>query len=217
MERTVYEPGAGTPAPGREAPGTASAKTAELSQAATDETREMVGTAADQARELGRQAATEVQGLAGQATARAQQQAEQQAEQLAQAVARLRDQADALLRGRPEDAGTVGDIAADAVGYLDRMTEQLRSRGFEGSLADLQHYARRRPGVFLLGAVAAGFGVGRLLRGGAVQRATDGSAQPTWQARSRPFDEDLGEGRPAVGYPPVAPSERAAPMAREGW
>jgi hypothetical protein len=33
-------------------------------------------------------------------------------------------------------------------------------------MADVQRFARRRPGVFLLGALGVGFGVGRLLRSG---------------------------------------------------
>jgi hypothetical protein len=45
------------------------------------------------------------------------------------------------------------------------VAERLESGGLEGALSDLQGFARRRPGVFLLGAAAAGFAVARLVRG----------------------------------------------------
>jgi hypothetical protein len=57
------------------------------------------------------------------------------------------------------------------------MAERLESGGLEGALSDLQTFARRRPGVFLLGAAATGFAVGRLLRGAQAANADGGSSQ----------------------------------------
>ena len=48
----------------------------------------------------------------------------------------------------------IADTGRRVADYLDR-------RGFEGAVGELQDFARRRPGTFLLGAAVAGFLVGR--------------------------------------------------------
>jgi hypothetical protein len=72
----------------------------------------------------------------------------------------------ALADGRPEDAGVAGDYVRRTGEQLQQVAERLESGGVEGAVSDLRGFARRRPGAFLLGALATGFAVGYLVRGG---------------------------------------------------
>ena len=77
----------------------------------------------------------------------------------------------ALAAGRPEQAGPLADYAEQAASWLDTCAAAIEERGLEGISADVVDLARRRPGVFLAGAVVAGLAVGRLIRSGAVSPA----------------------------------------------
>jgi hypothetical protein len=90
-----------------------------------------------------------------------------QADQLAGAIRRVGDQADALAAGRVDEAGNVADYVRRAGGQVRQVADRLDERGVDGVVDDVQNFARRRPGAFLLGCAAAGFVTGRLLRGGA--------------------------------------------------
>jgi hypothetical protein len=79
----------------------------------------------------------------------------------------LSRQLSALADGRREEAGRVGVIVDDAQQRLQSYAERLQDRGPQALLDDVTSFARRRPGVFLMGAVATGFMVGRLVRAGA--------------------------------------------------
>ena len=77
-------------------------------------------------------------------------------------------QAVALSQGRPEQAGPLVDYAEQAATWLDNAASHIEERGLEGLATDVVDFARRRPAVFLAGAAVVGFGVGRLIRSGAI-------------------------------------------------
>ena len=97
-----------------------------------------------------------------------QAQADVQASRLASALFQVGNQAVALSQGRPEQAGPLVDYAEQAANWLDDRASYIEERGLEGLATDVVDFARRRPAVFLAGAAVVGFGVGRLLRSGAV-------------------------------------------------
>jgi hypothetical protein len=87
------------------------------------------------------------------------------------------DQADALAAGRVDEAGNVADYVRRAGDQVGRVADHLEQRGVDGVVNDVQDFARRRPGAFLLGCATAGFVTGRLLRGGAAgSGSSDGNA-----------------------------------------
>jgi len=77
----------------------------------------------------------------------------------------------------------VGQYARQASGEVQRFAQRIDERGFDGLVDDLQSFARRRPGAFLLGAAVTGFATGRLLRGARDAASDDDSAQ----SGSRPY------------------------------
>lgn len=100
-----------------------------------------------------------------------QSQAQTGVQRVASSIRQLGEQTQALAEGRPDEAPQLVDYlyrAADGIySAADRMftvADDVESRGVTSVIDDLQQYARRRPGTFLLGAAVLGFGVGRLVK-----------------------------------------------------
>jgi hypothetical protein len=148
----------------------------ETAQRATSEASQVADTAKDQARQVKDEVATQARGLVDQAKNELRDQGRSQADQVAQAIRRVSDQAEALAAGRIDEAGSVADYVRRAGGQVRQVADRLDQRGVDGVVDDVQNFARRRPGAFLLGCAAAGFVTGRLLRGGAASGASNGGA-----------------------------------------
>jgi hypothetical protein len=137
----------------------------EVASDAADHARELASSAREQTAEVTREAVHQGQRVLSDATDKVREQAHVQADQAVSALRGLSDQARALAEGRPQEAGPLGDYAQRLAGSVSQAADRLEQRGIEGSIDDLKRFARRRPGVFLLGAGIAGFAAGRLLRG----------------------------------------------------
>jgi ElaB/YqjD/DUF883 family membrane-anchored ribosome-binding protein len=72
----------------------------------------------------------------------------------------LRRTADTLER---EDNATAAHYADQAAAQIDRLSQTVRSRALGEMVTDAEVFARRQPALFVAGAVAAGFVIGRLL------------------------------------------------------
>lgn len=152
--------------------------------------REVAGTATEGAKEVAAEASRQAGELASQASAQAKdayrkandelkQQASVQTGRAAEGMRSLSSQLEALTNGRPQEAGAVGDYARQATDKLGEIAGRLEDGGFDGVLDDVKRFARRSPGLFLLGAGAAGFVAGRLLRGSQAANAPeDGRSVP---------------------------------------
>jgi hypothetical protein len=135
---------------------------------------------ADNARQDGQRVANEAKEQLGELTEQAQQQllemveraqqefsdrASEQSDKAASGLRSLAEEFSALAEGRTKEAphlvGHVRDVSQRAREYADR----LENGGIQGVGQDLAGFARRRPALFLLGAIAAGFATGRLVRG----------------------------------------------------
>ena len=131
----------------------------------TQQTQAVAGTVADEASHVAREAKGHVQDLAADAKQQLHRQGREQTDNLGGALDALGDRVHALAEGRPQDAGPVGDYADRIADQVDQLAARVSSLGFDGMVDEVQHFARRRPGVFLAGAAAAGFAVSRLGRG----------------------------------------------------
>jgi gas vesicle protein len=138
---------------------------------ATRQARQVGASAKEQADKVRGEVVDQARSLAEEARTQVESQAHAQSRRLADTLSRLGDEVRALAEGRPDDADTLQPYVSDAATAIydaaDRvygLAQDLDERGLTPVLDDLQAFARRRPGVFLLGAAVAGLGVGRAVR-----------------------------------------------------
>jgi ElaB/YqjD/DUF883 family membrane-anchored ribosome-binding protein len=166
--------------------------------------QEVVSTAASQASNVMSEVQGQARSLMEQTQTELRSQADERAQRAAGGLRNLQDQVRALAEGRPEEAGQLRDYVHDAHRRLGSVADRLESGGAQGALEDVARFARQRPGTFLACAALAGFLAGRLVRGQAAVRRSEGDTPTTGlgslPAGSRGFVGDLG--RPdALGQP----------------
>ncbi|MFJ8361944.1 hypothetical protein [Streptomyces sp. NPDC093984] len=126
---------------------------------------EVVSTAGEQAKAVAAQAKEQAGGMARDLRGRVVEQAETQTRRGAGAVRQWADELSALA-DRAEEDSPAKNVVAQAAERGRRAADYLDRRGAEGLVSDVQDFARRRPGVFLGGALLAGFAAGRLAKAG---------------------------------------------------
>ena len=162
--------------------GTAVGQTKVVARTANQDVRELAGTVRSSADQVKGEVTGQVREMLAETQGQLQEQADMQAGRLASALWQVGTQAVALSEGRPEQAGPLVDYAEQAAEWLDNCASHLEDRGLEGLATDVVDFARRRPGVFLAGAAVVGFGVGRLIRSGAVSADGDSDGLPQLEA-----------------------------------
>lgn len=145
--------------------GTAADSTREVARQATSAAEGVAATSVEQATQVQQEALAQVRNLVHDASQQVREQAEAQTSRAADGLSSLSDQLRALVDGRPDEAAMIRDYLQDGADKLSAFSDRLQTNGLEGTLQEVQHFARRHPGVFLLGALGLGVGVGRLLRG----------------------------------------------------
>ena len=165
-------------------------------RATTEQAGEIVATAKEQAADVAEKASVEARHLLEETRTQIEEQTAAGAQRLGEQLQRLGEEALALSEGRPDEAPTMqgyakraADTLLDAADRAYGLSDDVQTRGIGGVLADVQTFARRRPGVFLLGTAALGLVAGRALR--ANQGDDDGE-----QAAPAPTPR-LGAGRGA--------------------
>jgi ElaB/YqjD/DUF883 family membrane-anchored ribosome-binding protein len=103
----------------------------------------------------------------------------------------LRRTADTL---ESEENRAFARYADQAAAQIDRLSETLRGRQLADLLAEAEDFARRQPSLFLAGAVAAGFVIGRIL----AQPAAGGSPPQAYAATGG--EHALHEAEPPLGH-----------------
>jgi len=136
-----------------------------VAQTATDQAREVVSETARQARDLLGEAG-------GQARDQASVQQQKAAHQLYSVADELRDMA-----AKGGQSGVATEVAQQAAERIHGVASWLEQREPADVLQAVRDFARRRPAVFLAGAVAAGLAAGRLTRG-MTDAARSGTPRP---------------------------------------
>lgn len=142
--------------------GTARDAASKVGDTAAQRGQELKGQAKGHARDLARNAQRQLRGHAQEETQRA-----------GSALSTAGDQLRALAEGRVEDAGVLGDYVEQAADAVTRWADTINDRGFDGLLDDLRSAGRRRPGLFLGGALLAGVLAGRFGRNVAQELGDD--------------------------------------------
>lgn len=149
---------------GKHVAGTAVEQGKEVAQTATDDARQVADRATAEVTDVVRAATDEARRMVGQVGGEARTQADSQAERLAEGLRGIAGQLQAAASGQPLEAGPVRDLADQAGAKVDMVAGRLADDGIDGLMQDVGGFARRRPGMFLVGALAGGFVAGRLLR-----------------------------------------------------
>lgn len=158
------------------------------------EAKNVAGTAASEAKDVAGEAKEQARDLLGEARTQVTEQTRTQRDRLTQVL----DQAADELRSMASSGGGDG-VATEVVRQIATRAQDLSSflgRHEPGELiTEVRRFARRRPGMFLLGAVAAGMLAGRTAKGAssAGQQAdatmagrTYGAPMPSTQAPAQP-------------------------------
>ena len=160
-------------------------------------------TAADQAREVVSETARQARDLLGEAGGHARNQASDQQQRAAH---QLRSVADELheMAAKGGQSGVATEAAQQAAERIHGMAIWLEQREPADVLQAVRDFARRRPGVFLAGAVAAGLAAGRLTRG-VTDAARSGGQGPGSQRPPREIP-------PGAAIPPPPDPDWTTPM-----
>ncbi len=167
----------------------------------------------DQALAVGSMAKDHARGLVDQTTTQLRSHGDEQAQRAAGGLDQIARQVGSLLDGRPADAGQVRDYAEQLGDKAQKLAEQLRSGGIDGVVEEVTSFARRRPGLFLVGAAAAGFMAGRLVK---AQRASsdDGDSTEAAAGYRAPLPPQVPTtqlaGYPATAGIPSSPEDTVA-------
>ena len=161
---------------GQRVASTAKAHGQQVLRSTADHASQLATTAKEQAAEVAHQASSQAGTILEETRARFEEQAAAGASRLGEQLQRLGEEVLALSDGRPAEAPTVqgyvqraAETLLDAADRAYGLSDDVQDRGIGGVLSDVQTFARRRPGAFLLGAAAAGVVAGRAVRAAKVE------------------------------------------------
>ena len=196
-----------------EAASTAADQGKQVAGTAKDEAANVAGTAADQARTVLTDAKQQV-------TSQVTDQATTGRDKLSETLRTLGDDLQQMAQGQGPSQGMATDLAQEVSDRVRALGTHLENREPSQLLDDARDFARRRPGTFLLGALAAGVVAGRLFRATADGAAaasladTDGTARTTAGAGLGAGTTGVGTG--AMGTGPMGTAGGYAPST-EGY
>jgi len=186
-----------------EVAGTAKQGASEVAHETVQQAKVVSGVAMDHARSLMGETTTQLRGHA-----------DDQAQRAASGLDQVATKVQALLSGRPEEAGELRDYAEELGDRAQQLAERLRSGGFDGIVADASRFARRRPGLFLAGAATAGFVVGRLVKAQRSEGSDNGQEQGRYRLSTTVPQAEYpypGAGYPATSAVPPLPDATTPP------
>lgn len=160
-------PGVGTAQDTGDSGGAAAGVKQRASEAAShagDAGREVAQDAKEKARDVAHEATDRARGLVDQTKTELSDQARTQQERLAGGLRSLGDELRQMADGT-EDPGYATDLVRRAGDATGQVAQWFEDREPTSVLHEVEDFARRRPGTFLLLAAGAGLLVGRLVRG----------------------------------------------------
>jgi hypothetical protein len=203
MSDNIGAPGGSITETGRHVAQTATDQAGQVSRTAADQASQVARTATDQAREVVSETARQARDLLGEASGQAREQASVQQRKAAH---QLRAVAEELqeMAAKGGQSGVATEVAQQAAERIHRAASWLDQREPADLLHAVREFARRRPGVFLAGAAAAGMAAGRLTRSMTAAARSDG--------QSRPAGQPAAPAEPSAGTVPPPPDPAWTPM-----
>jgi hypothetical protein len=191
-------------------------KAKEAASTAADQGKQVAGTAKDEALDVAGTAAEQARNVVGEARQQVTTQLSDQAttgrDKLSETLRTLGDDLQQMAQGQGPSQGMATDLAQEVSDRVRALGSHLESREPAQLLDDARDFARRRPGTFLLGALAAGVVAGRVFRAtadGAAAASLDESG-----GTSYPDDATIGTTGVRTGPmdTPVQPAPRTGDL-----
>lgn len=148
----------------------------ETSPSATDEGKKVAGVAAEEAKNVAGETKDQVRRLVDETREHARDQVTSQRDRLVGTLRTFGDDLDAMA-SQGGTSGLAAEVARQAAERARSIGGNIDGREPAELLDDLRGFARRRPGMFLLAALAAGVVAGRLARGAASSSSSDSTPQ----------------------------------------
>ena len=137
-----------------------------VGQTATQAGNQVAATATDQAREVAQETQRQAKDLLDQGRTQLREQAVTQQQKAAQGLSSLATELRSLADGTSSGApGPARDLLQQASSSVENFASMLQNREPAELLDEVRAFARRKPGMFLLGAAVAGVLAGRLTSG----------------------------------------------------
>ncbi|GAA3472330.1 hypothetical protein [Nonomuraea roseola] len=127
---------------------------------------EVADTARRQAAVVTGEARSQASRVAGHLKDRVGREADSQTHKAARSIRQWADDLASMAESSKPDS-PMRSAAHQVANTGQRAADYLEEQGLSGVVREVQHFARTRPGVFLAGAAAAGFLVGRIIKAGA--------------------------------------------------
>ncbi len=198
-----YAPQSGEPAAEPSTIDVARDEAGGVGQHAREAGGQVAQTATDQARQVAAETGRQARDLLGEAQGQARDQAVVQQQRAAQQLHTVAEELDQMASNGGQ-SGVATEFARQAAGRVHGAASWLEEREPADLLDEVRHFARRRPGVFLIGAAVAGLAAGRLTRGlkdqGNGQQDTGSYGDRGNAAAGLPAASTVG-GAPGTAYP----------------
>ena len=200
-------PGSGASAVGSSSTSdTAKQQAGQVAQDAKQSGKQVAGTALDEGRNVLDEGRRQARDLTAQAAQQVDEQTRVQKDKASASLRTLAQELQSIGSGQGGQRGIATDLAQQAASTVHDIAGWLERRDPGDLVEDLRGVARRRPGAFLVGAVAAGVVAGRLTRGAVdANRSDDDSTSAASGERG-----SASYGVPATSSPDVdltAPQE----------
>jgi hypothetical protein len=145
---------------------TAVAEAKNVGQTAAEAGSQVASTATEQAKEVAAETQRQAKDLLDQGRTQVKEQVVSQQQKAGQSLTSLAQELRGLADGTSSGApGPARDLLQQASSSVENFASMLQNREPAELLDDIRSFARRKPGLFLLGAAAAGVLAGRLTSG----------------------------------------------------
>jgi hypothetical protein len=140
---------------------------------------QVASTAADQAKQVTQETKRQAQDLVQQGRQQLKDQARTGQQKAGQGLNDIAQQLRTMVQGGGETpSGPAADLVAQAGDKVEQLATWIQDREPGDLLVELRNFARRKPGVFMLGAAVAGVVAGRLTTGVVAAHKDESSSGP---------------------------------------
>ena len=195
--------GSGTTQKAKDTAATAKDEAANVGQGAAQAGQQVAGVAKEQAANVASEAKGQALNLLHQSRSELSEQAISQQQRVAAGLRSLGDELTSMAHSS-DAPGVASDLANQAAERTHQVAGWLENRDPGQLVQELQSFARRRPGAFLLAAAGLGLVGGRMTRGLVAAKQDDSQATPalgTQQYQQYSGQQYASETYPAQTYP----------------